>query len=137
MPDDVFLRLEGISKAFAIPAGNAGVQYAISFLHRYAVEAGFDTCWVETSFDVAQEAACLAAGFVGGHAAVLANGKPSGPPLTIAILDQKGLRATRLYAKAEAPQFVVPINFFLAVAPDHVDGPLRELHPWAVRVSMG
>jgi hypothetical protein len=42
---------QGIFKSFAIPANSNGAQYDIAFLHRYACEAGFDTCWVETSPD--------------------------------------------------------------------------------------
>jgi len=42
---------QGIRKAIPIAAGNLGAQYDISILHRYCVESGFDTCWVEVSFD--------------------------------------------------------------------------------------
>jgi hypothetical protein len=41
----------GIQKSFAIPAGDQNVPYSIEFFHRYAVEDGFDTNWVEASFD--------------------------------------------------------------------------------------
>ncbi len=42
---------QGIQKTYNIPAGNLNVPYDLRFFHRYAVEAGFDTCWVEISFD--------------------------------------------------------------------------------------
>jgi hypothetical protein len=42
---------QGITKAFAIPAGSSGAQYDLAFFHRYAVEFGYDTCWVEVSTD--------------------------------------------------------------------------------------
>ncbi|MGD8395683.1 MAG: hypothetical protein PVF43_09425 [Candidatus Eiseniibacteriota bacterium] len=41
---------QGIMKHYTITAGG-GTPLAISFYHRYASEAGFDTCWVETSYD--------------------------------------------------------------------------------------
>jgi hypothetical protein len=42
---------QGIQKSYAIPAGHQGADINVNFFHRYAVEAGFDTCWVEISFD--------------------------------------------------------------------------------------
>jgi hypothetical protein len=42
---------QGIKKVFAVPAGSMGLNYTIQFFHRYAVEAGFDTNWVERSYD--------------------------------------------------------------------------------------
>ncbi len=42
---------QGFQKAFPVAAGNLGAVYDISFTHRYATEAGWDSCWVEISFD--------------------------------------------------------------------------------------
>ncbi len=42
---------QGIEKSFAVPNGSGGVQYDLSFYHRYACEAAFDTCWIEISVD--------------------------------------------------------------------------------------
>jgi hypothetical protein len=42
---------QGITKSFAIPAGSSGAQYDLAFMHRYAVEPGFDSCFVEISLD--------------------------------------------------------------------------------------
>ncbi|MGD8396163.1 MAG: hypothetical protein PVF43_11885, partial [Candidatus Eiseniibacteriota bacterium] len=41
---------QGIMKQYSVTAGT-GAPVDISFYHRYACEAGFDTCWVEVSFD--------------------------------------------------------------------------------------
>ena len=41
---------QGIQKEYSITAGT-GTPVDITFYHRYAVEAGFDTNWVEVSFD--------------------------------------------------------------------------------------
>jgi hypothetical protein len=41
---------QGIMKHYEISAPT-GAPIDISFFHRYAIEAGFDTCWVETSYD--------------------------------------------------------------------------------------
>jgi hypothetical protein len=41
---------QGIMKRYEISAP-PGAPIDISFFHRYAIEAGFDTCWVETSYD--------------------------------------------------------------------------------------
>ncbi|MGD8396739.1 MAG: hypothetical protein PVF43_14815, partial [Candidatus Eiseniibacteriota bacterium] len=41
---------QGIMKQYSVTAGT-GAPVDITFYHRYAVEAGFDTAWVEVSFD--------------------------------------------------------------------------------------
>lgn len=42
---------QGFQKSYAVPINSSGVQYDLRFYHRYGVEAGFDTNWVEISFD--------------------------------------------------------------------------------------